>query len=79
MSCVCAWALTELLMVAEPIQPQLAPRSFQSSIKYSFNRVIKKQCILCDTLSQRLIRDTSGQYLMAAALQDPNQAGKETT
>lgn len=76
--CVCAWALTGLLMVAEPIQPRLAPNNFQSSIKYSFNKVIKKQCTLSDTSSQGLIRDTSGQYLMAAALQDTNQAGKET-
>lgn len=60
----------------EPIRPQLAPNNFQSSIKYSFNKVIKKQCTLSDTSSQGLIRDTSGQYLMAAALQDPNQAVK---
>lgn len=53
--------------------------SFQSSMKYSFMKVIKQQCILSDTLSQSLILDTSGQYLMAAALNDLNQAGKETT
>ncbi|XP_039707579.1 interleukin-1 alpha [Pteropus medius] len=60
----------------EPIQPHLAPMSFQSSMKYSFMKVIKQQCILSDTLSQSLIRDTSGQYLMAAALNDLNQAVK---
>lgn len=77
--CVCAWALTGPLLVAEPIQPQLAPSNFQSSMKYSFNKVIKQQCILRDPGNQSLIRDTSGQYLMAAALNGPNQEGKETT
>ncbi|XP_066120917.1 interleukin-1 alpha [Saccopteryx bilineata] len=60
----------------ETIQPASAPYSFQSSMKYNFMRVIKQRCILNDTLSQSIIRDTSGQYLMATALNDLDQAVK---
>lgn len=60
----------------EIIRPRLAAHSSQSNMKYSFQRVVKQYCILNDTLHQTIIRDTSGPYLMAAALHDLDQAVK---
>ncbi|XP_019518409.1 PREDICTED: interleukin-1 alpha [Hipposideros armiger] len=60
----------------EIIQPRVAAPSSQSNIKYIFKNVIKQRCILNDTLHQTIIRDTSGPYLMAAALHDLDQAVK---
>ena len=47
-------------------------------MKYNFMGVIKQQCILNDALHQSIVQDSSGQYLMAAALNNPDEAGKWT-
>ncbi|XP_023985635.1 interleukin-1 alpha [Physeter macrocephalus] len=60
----------------EIIKPRSAHYSFQSNMKYNFMRVIIDQCILNDTLNQSLVRDPSGQYLMAAALNNLDEAVK---
>ncbi|KAM7078276.1 interleukin-1 alpha [Molossus nigricans] len=60
----------------EILQPTSAPYSFQGNMKYTFMRVIKQQFILNDTLNQSIIRDTSGKLLMAAALNNLDQAVK---
>lgn len=65
-------------MIVEILQPTSVPYSFQGNVKYPFMRVIKRHFILNDNLHQSIIRDTSGRFLMAAALNDTNQAGKQT-
>ena len=65
-------------MVLEIIKPRLAHYSFQSNVKYNFMRVIHQECILNDALNQSIIRDMSGPYLMAATLNNLEEAGKWT-
>ena len=65
-------------MVSEIIKPRSATYSFQSNMKYNFMRVINHQCILNDARNQSIIRDPSGQYLMAAVLNNLDEAGKRT-
>ncbi|KAB0393700.1 hypothetical protein E2I00_001343 [Balaenoptera physalus] len=60
----------------EIIKPRSAHYSFQSNMKYNFMGVIKQQCILNDALHQSIVQDSSGQYLMAAALNNPDEAVK---
>ncbi|XP_062935108.1 interleukin-1 alpha [Cynocephalus volans] len=58
------------------IKPRSAPSVFQSNVKYSFMRTIKHQCTLNDALNQSVIRDNSGQYLRAFAIQNLDDAVK---
>ncbi|XP_070284614.1 interleukin-1 alpha [Myotis yumanensis] len=58
----------------EILQPTSVPYSFQGNVKYPFMRVIKRHFILNDNLHQSIIRDTSGRFLMAAALNNMDQA-----
>ncbi|XP_058390648.1 interleukin-1 alpha [Diceros bicornis minor] len=60
----------------EIIKPQSVAYNFQSNVKYRFMRIINHQFILNDTLNQSIIRDISGQYLMAAALNNLDDAVK---
>ncbi|XP_057597690.1 interleukin-1 alpha [Hippopotamus amphibius kiboko] len=60
----------------EIIKPRSVHYSFQSNVKYNFMRVINHQCILNDALNQSIIRDPSGRYLMAAALNNLDDAVK---
>lgn len=60
----------------EIIKPRSATYSFQSNMKYNFMRVINHQCILNDACNQSIIRDPSGQYLMAAVLNNLDEAVK---
>lgn len=66
-------------MIVEILQPRSASYSFQGNVKYPFMRVIKRHFILNDDLHQSIIRDTSGRFLMAAALNNMDQAGNQTT
>ncbi|XP_048208325.1 interleukin-1 alpha [Perognathus longimembris pacificus] len=52
----------------ETIRSELAPRSFQSSVKYKYVRITKQQFVLNDAINQSIIRDTSGPYLRAASV-----------
>lgn len=65
-------------MIAEILQPMSVPYSFQGNVSYPFMRVIKRHFILNDNLHQSIIRDTSGRFLMATALNNLDQAGKQT-
>lgn len=66
-------------MIVEIIQPTSVPYSFQGNVRYPFMRVIKKHFILIDNLHQSIVQDTSGRFLMATALNNMDQAGKQTT
>ncbi|XP_007446080.1 PREDICTED: interleukin-1 alpha [Lipotes vexillifer] len=60
----------------EIIKPRSAHYSFQSNMQYNFIRVIKEQCILNDALHQSIVQDSSGPYLVAAALNNLDEAVK---
>ncbi|XP_016057272.1 PREDICTED: interleukin-1 alpha [Miniopterus natalensis] len=60
----------------EILQSTSVPYSSQGNMRYPFMRVIKQQFILNDALNQSIIRDTSGQLLMATALNNLDQAVK---
>lgn len=63
-------------MVLEIMKPRSAAYNFRSNEKYNYMRIIKSQFILNDNLNQSIIQQTGGNYLMAAALQNLDDAGK---
>ncbi|XP_003417445.1 interleukin-1 alpha [Loxodonta africana] len=60
----------------EIIESKSAFSTFQNKVKYGFTKTIKSQCILNDILAQSLIRDPTGPYLKAAALNNLDNAVK---
>ncbi|KAM4868000.1 interleukin-1 alpha [Thomomys bottae] len=52
----------------EIIRPRSASHIFQSNVTYKYVRIIKQQFVLNDAINQSIIRDTSGQYLRAASV-----------
>ncbi|XP_030693244.1 interleukin-1 alpha [Globicephala melas] len=58
----------------EIIKPRSAHYSFQSNMKYNFIKLIQQQYILNDALHQSIVLHPSGQYLMAAALNNLDEA-----
>lgn len=63
-------------MILGIIKPRSVHYNFQSNTKYNFMRIVNHQCTLNDALNQSVIRDTSGQYLATAALNNLDDAGK---
>nr|XP_015094278.2 interleukin-1 alpha [Vicugna pacos] len=60
----------------EIIKPRSVPYNLQSNVKYNYMRIVNHQCILNDALNRSIIRDPSGQYLMAAVLNNLDNAVK---
>ncbi|XP_059044346.1 interleukin-1 alpha [Mustela lutreola] len=60
----------------EIMKPRSAAYNFRSNEKYNYMRIIKSQFILTDNLNQSIIQQTGGNYLMAAALQNLDDAVK---
>ncbi|XP_006876502.1 PREDICTED: interleukin-1 alpha [Chrysochloris asiatica] len=58
----------------EIIASKSASYTSSNKVKYSFTKIMKSQCILNNILSQSLIRDPTGPYLTAAALNNPDDA-----
>ncbi|EPY82043.1 Interleukin-1 alpha [Camelus dromedarius] len=65
-----------VIMVLEIIKPRSVPYNLQSNVKYNYMRIVNHQCILNDALNRSIIRDPSGQYLMAAVLNNLDDAVK---
>ncbi|XP_027479401.1 interleukin-1 alpha isoform X2 [Zalophus californianus] len=59
----------------EIMKPRSVAYNFHSNEKYNYMRIIKSQFILNDNLNQSIIQQTGGNYLMAAALQNLEDAG----
>ncbi|KAM6178272.1 interleukin-1 alpha [Rhynchocyon petersi] len=58
----------------EEIKPRSAFYTFPSNMKYTYTRILRSQCILNDILTQSLVKDSTGPYLRAAALQNLDDA-----
>lgn len=58
------------------MKPRSAAYNFSGNEKYNYMRIIKSQFILNDNLNQSIIQQPGGNYLMAAALQNLDDAGK---
>ncbi|XP_042526877.1 interleukin-1 alpha [Dipodomys spectabilis] len=52
----------------EIIRPRSAPHIFESNVKYKYMKTAKQEFVLNDAINQSIIRDTSGQYLRAASV-----------
>uniref|UniRef100_A0A8C0MK60 Interleukin-1 n=2 Tax=Canis lupus familiaris TaxID=9615 RepID=A0A8C0MK60_CANLF len=58
------------------MKPRSVAYNFHNNEKYNYIRIIKSQFILNDNLNQSIVRQTGGNYLMTAALQNLDDAVK---
>lgn len=54
----------------EIIEPWSVPYSFQSNLKFKYQRSIKKGAVITDAMHQSLIRESNGQHLKAMHVVD---------
>lgn len=60
----------------ETIKPRSASHLFQSSVSYTYRKIIQKEFALNDALHQSIIQDPTSQYLKATSLTDRDREVK---